>query len=430
MLTWRIDPTRRILLANSRWDHWGDFRPGALRRNGNQPVHRAPPLLLCSVLLLASCVLGGCVEEEPPEPLDPANFTDVSCLTEAETRCSGATFQSCRSGYWYNEEHCTSGLVCSYSLGCTPCDPLVGPVCVGDEIYSCTPEGEFGSLLEVCEPDQCYFNHCEEEDCPDGSDLIYVVDSSYRLLSFDPSDDLHVFNLRGNLNCPAGQTLPGWGGLGSATPFSMSVDRSGQAWVLYTSGQIFWTDANNPEFCTLSPWQSGTEGFELFGMGFVTDAPGAGTEKLYIAGGTVTQMATHATGRLGVMDPIDMSFSVAGSLTPSEFSPELTGTGDAELFAYFPGMASSGIAMLDRSNGSNAASWQIPPLPGALRAWAFAHWGGRYYIFVTYLDPFGGEVSQVHRFDPELGEAEIILEDIPYVIVGAGVSTCAPTVFD
>lgn len=385
---------------------------------------RLLPLVLLSLLW-------GCPEAEGPAPLDPTHFTDVECFGEGEVRCSGAMHQTCRSGLWYDEDYCADGLVCSYQLGCTACDPFVGAICQGDNVYSCTTDGQLGSVIDACGPGQCDRNHCVSDDCPPGTDLIYVVDSSYRLLSFDPGDDLHVFSLRGNLNCAAGAVLPGWGGMSAgATPFSMSVDRTGRAWVLYSSGEIFWTNVRNPESCTLSPWQAGTEGFELFGMGFASVAPDSGAEELFVAGGTATQLATHATGRLGVIEPEGMDFSVKGSLSPSEYGPELTGTGEGELFGYFPGLASTKVALLDKTTGANALEWLLPALPGQLRAWAFAHWGGRFYIFISFIDPIEGQLSQVHRFDPATGESEVVLDDIPYVIVGAGVSTCAPTVVD
>lgn len=384
--------------------------------------------------LLALVLLAACGDSPSGAPaLDPERRTEVACAGEGEQRCFGDMFQVCRSGYWYEEEYCGAGQVCSYQLGCAACDPFIGEICVGDDVYSCTSEGEYGNLLETCNPGQCQFNHCIEEDCPPGSDLIYVVDSSYRLLAFNPEDDLHTFDLRGSLGCSADAALPGWGGglgQGVATPFSMSVDRRGQAWVLYTSGQIFWADARNPEFCTLSPWQPGTEGFELFGMGFVSVSAETIDEELFLAGGTVEVLAQHLTGRLGRITPEGMAFDVVGGLTPSEYGPELTGTGGGELFAYFPGLSSTRVAMIDKQTGTNAQEWFLPALPGALRAWAFAHWGGRYYIFVTFTDELGLQTTEVHRFDPTTGEVDVVVEDVPYVIVGAGVSTCAPTLVD
>ncbi len=56
-------------------------------------------------------------------------------------------------------------------------------------------------------------------------------------------------------------------------------------------------------------------------------------------------------------------------------------------------------------------------------AWAFAFWGGRYYVFIEEtLAPS----TDVWRLDPSDGSFERVLEDTGYRIVGAGVSTCAP----
>ena len=46
---------------------------------------------------------------------------------------------------------------------------------------------------------------------------------------------------------------PDWNGGGQATPFSMSVDREGQAWVLYTSGEIFKVSIEDAS-CADSGW--------------------------------------------------------------------------------------------------------------------------------------------------------------------------------
>ena len=71
----------------------------------------------------------------------------------------------------------------------------------------------------------------------------------------------------------------------------------------------------------------------------------------------------------------------------------------------------------------------MPPLMGSVRSWAFAHWGGRFYLFVTVLDSMTGRNnSQVFLFTPDDGRVQLILDNLPYNIVGAGVSTCAPIV--
>jgi hypothetical protein len=55
--------------------------------------------------------------------------------------------------------------------------------------------------------------------------------------------------------------------------------------------------------------------------------------------------------------------------------------------------------------------------------WAFAHWGGRYYQFVTTSDGKG----YIYRFDPQTKTNDLVQMNMKYPIVGAGVSTCAPT---
>ena len=52
-----------------------------------------------------------------------------------------------------------------------------------------------------------------------------------------------------------------------------------------------------------------------------------------------------------------------------------------------PGIGESFVAMMDKGTGMPAQKYPLSPLPGTVRAWAFAHWGGRYYIFVTVFDP-------------------------------------------
>jgi len=385
-------------------------------------MRRLLPLLLLFGL--------GCPVEEPTDPLDDPRYTDQECRPNGETRCFGVdAFQVCQNGYWFNEEICPGSSVCSTGLGCVSCEPLSPTTCSGDDIRICEDDGSLGAVVDTCPPGQCEAGYCIEEECPEGTDLIYVVDSGYRLLSFDPREGAYTFNLLGALNCPGGPPWPSWGGgFGSSTPFSMSVDRRGTAWILYTSGEIFWVPTNNVDQCSLSPWQPGTDSFELFGMGFVSSTLDASVETLYIAGGTAFELQQHATGRLGAIDPEGAALTPIGSLTPSEFGPELTGTGGGELFAYFPGTGATTVARLDQSTGQNQTSWPLPGLGGPLRAWAFAHWGGMYYIFVSFDDAAGQLQSQVHRFDPATGESEVIVPSAGYRIVGAGVSTCAPLI--
>src|SRR4051812_34321253 len=63
--------------------------------------------------------------------------------------------------------------------------------------------------------------------CSDAAKLVYVVSDSNELFSFAP--DKVAFTKIGQLNCPSG----------GATPNSMAVDRSGNAWVNFSDGGLF-----------------------------------------------------------------------------------------------------------------------------------------------------------------------------------------------
>jgi hypothetical protein len=342
-----------------------------------------------------------------------------SC-SAGETRCLGSSYQECRNGTFVEVETCTAPQVCLVAIGCADCDPAWGDTCYQGNVHACNPDGSVGDLVETCWTEPCVDGACEQAGCPPETQLIYVVDDAYRLLSFNPFNDLNEFTLIGSLNCPAGPSWPEWGGGGTATPFSMSVDREGRAWVLYTSGEIFWVSTTDAS-CELSPYPKGQDDYKLFGMGFVSDAPGSSDEKLYIAGGNVD---AQVMGNMAYIDPVTLQVTTIGPCPQAEYGPELTGTGKAEWFGYFPGSSSTFIAKLNKQTGQVDHQWPLPGLGTNVRAWAFAHWGGRFYVFVTTYS--GSYNSQVLRLDPDTGQTDTLLSNLPYIIVGAGVSTCAP----
>lgn len=343
------------------------------------------------------------------------------CIGNA-TRCVGQSYQVCVGDQFEVQEQCSG--VCDPALGCQSCQPNAPRVCSGTNVHSCDGSGNLGPLIEECIGGGCSNGTCTSQCGADGADLIYVVDDAYRLLSFDPRK-LGMgdpFTLVGTLSCPASPSWPEWGSA-TATPFSMSVDRNGVAWVLYSSGEIFHVDTKTAA-CTATSFAKGQAGFKLFGMGFVADSPGANEETLFIAGGPVD---AAGAGNLGRVDPGTLAVTSIGPLASAEYSPELTGTGDAKLYGYYPGSVSTFIAELDKGTGSRGTSWNMSPLGSTVRAWAFAHWGGRFYVFVTTSDLFLGDESNVYILDPANGGmTSTALSDIPYIIVGAGVSTCAP----
>jgi hypothetical protein len=350
------------------------------------------------------------------------------CTGDA-TRCLGNVYQTCVDGMFETAENCTGA--CSPDLGCVECNPDAGNACDGANVVTCNADGTLGEVVETCgNGETCSGGECSRDCTADGVDLIYVVDDANGLRSFDPrklgvSDP---FTLIGTLDCPAG--APIGGGIGEATPFSMSVDRTGTAWVHYSSGEIFHVDINNAQ-CTATSFvaQQMSGEWGLFGMGFVTDDAGGDTEQLYIGGGDPEAMPG---GLFGVVDGTTLAINTLGNLpNDGEYSPEFTGLGSGELFGFYPGINEAFVQGINKTNG--AALGDKFDIPGGLggdelttvRAWAFAQWGGTFYIFVT-TQGLAGTNSTVRTIDRATGNTATPLENLAFNIVGAGVSTCAP----
>ncbi len=282
------------------------------------------------------------------------------------------------------------------------CDPAQPSVCDGDKVVACVG-GTPGKTLEECKGG-CRAGACTNTCAVKGVELVYVVDSGNNLLSFDPQrlpDD--PFRMIGTLKCEsAGQ------------PFSMAVANDGIAWVLYNTGRIYrvsildahCTKAGDPE-----------DGPDTFGMGFAADGPTS--EKLYLAGNDSSQ-------RLAVLDTSSRSpqwAPIAPIAAGQKRNPELTGTADGSLFGYFPDEVSGGfVQQIDAKSGKSiGAQMRLAAAPGEITAYAFAHWGGVFYVFTTV-----DHTTMVHAIHRKTGTYELVLPRIPYEVVGAGVSTCAP----
>jgi hypothetical protein len=293
-----------------------------------------------------------------------------------------------------------------------PCDPKTPKVCVGKDVVACEPNGRLGRALRACR-DGCERGKCKGSCTDEATKLIYLVDSSNNFLSFDPrllpGDPFHVI---GRLTCERG------------SPFSMSVDRSGTAWVLYEDGELFKVDIADAH-CDRSGYIAGASGSSTFGMGFATDAPGADTEKLYIASDDATN-ALHAIDTTKDLTPKRMG-TIQAANSPN---PELTGGSDAKLYGFYP--QSAGIAFvqqIERTSGKEVGPrWSLGTAPlGDVNAYAFAQWAGVFYIFVTTFDGDTFEQnSSVRSLDPQTGRFETVMQHTPFRVTGAGVSTCAP----
>ncbi len=276
--------------------------------------------------------------------------------------------------------------------------------CVRDDVMQCKADGSLGEKIESC-AGQCRNGACVDTCALHDAELIYVVDHDSNLYSFDPRKlPADPFHLVAKLACNEPRSLN-----------SMAVDRSGVAWLNYHSGAVHRVSIIDGHCSTPGVIPRGAP--KSFGMGFVTDGPEAITEKLFVAGGTNKKS-------LAILDTV-RSPATWTSVAPFEepgAHPELTGTGDGRLFAYFPSPNFGFIEELDRTTAKPVGKrWVLEDAASHVSAYAFAHWGGVFYVFATADD-----VSSVHAVHMKSGKQERVLNNLPMVIVGAGVSTCAP----
>ncbi|MDQ3369054.1 MAG: hypothetical protein M3680_26825 [Myxococcota bacterium] len=249
-------------------------------------------------------------------------------------------------------------------------------------------------------------NGSGSDGCSDAAKSVYVVDQNNTFSRFDPPTK--VFTDLGPLACPAA---------GGATPFSMGVDRNAVAWVLYSSGELFRVDTATLA-CTKSAWQT-QSGLAQFGMGFSTDAAGGNVDTLFIAGGAGP---TQPTSQLAKLSTTSFQPTPVGTVTGW---PELTGTGNAELWGFFPDASAPRIAKLDKANGTALTTFPQAQLAGQPTAWAFAFHGGKFWVFLMK----GIETkTTIYKIDAATGMQESFTPAAGRTIVGAGVSTCAPVI--
>ena len=250
-------------------------------------------------------------------------------------------------------------------------------------------------------PVQAYINTA----CVAGSQWIYTVDTTGTFSIFDPQS--LTFSDIGPLIC--------FDPMADARPFSMAVDQSTVAWVEYTSGNIYRVDTTTLA-CTPTSYQVDPN-LKDFGMGFVFD-PSTGLDTLYVAGTTDAAFTMgHNPSTLGTIAFPSLSLTPVGPIAFG--APELTGTGDGQLWGFAPSDESVNsvaiLAQIDPTNGSVINSYPYDSL--GTGGYAMKFWGGSLWIFI------GNTIYQVDRTN---GSIQTALTNSPHEVVGAGVSTCAP----
>jgi hypothetical protein len=246
--------------------------------------------------------------------------------------------------------------------------------------------------------------------CSDAAKLVYVIDSDTTLSKFDPMTK--TFTDLGKLSCPGVSILD--------QPFSMGVDRDAVAWVLYApSAKLFRVDTTTLA-CTQSTFNGGAN-WPQFGMGFSSNTAGSTDDTLFIAGGPGDPMSS-STSALATMSTGSFAPMNVGTVTGW---PELTGNGNAELWGWFPDDTAPRIEQINKTTGAPVKTYNLPMLAGTPMAWAFAFWGGDYWIF---LEKSGQSSTTVYQVKGDTGVITTMTQTGTREIVGAGVSTCAPVV--
>ncbi|MEO8553572.1 MAG: hypothetical protein ABI678_26545 [Kofleriaceae bacterium] len=250
--------------------------------------------------------------------------------------------------------------------------------------------------------------------CSDASKLIYVVDINNQLSQYDPTSK--AFHDLGALACESA---------GTGTPFSMGVDRNANAYVLYIDGKLFKVDTQSASLpCTATAWHS-TSQLLVFGMGFSTTVAGGDVDELYVAGGPTATPASSVT-----LAQLDVGSFTAATKGTVQGSPELTGNANGELWGFFPDATNPRIAQLNKANATPISPASLPSsMRGDPLDWAFAFYGGNYYVFLLKADGIGFPEPNTTVY--EVSPTGALMSSTPAPgrsIVGAGVSTCAPVV--
>jgi hypothetical protein len=244
--------------------------------------------------------------------------------------------------------------------------------------------------------------------CSEAAKLVYVVSAENELYSFKPSE--LKFTRIGTLQCQS-----------AGTPNSMAVARDGTAWVNYSDGRLFKVSTANAS-CSSTTFQPRQSGFgSRFGMGFSSNSAGSKDETLYIAD-------VESAQGLGRIDLGSLTVAPVGRFGGNlAVGGELTGSGEGRLWGFFTTTPNATFAEIGKGNAQTSDSRTLQGVQTGTH-WAFSFWGGDFWFYTanTSLNP--SATSSVTRMNTQMNnQLSTVLQNIGFRIVGAGVSTCAPT---
>jgi hypothetical protein len=257
-------------------------------------------------------------------------------------------------------------------------------------------------------------------DCPDLEvpldDGIFVLSGDAELWKYFPMGN--NFEMLGALNCP-----------GLFSTFSMAVDRQGFAWVQFVGGELRKVAVSDLTQCEDPGYQINQQGVNQFGMAFVSNSQIDACDRIY--GNTWNGIAPFSESpNAGDFITIDPDTLLVTKLGKTNFNgAEATGTGDGRAYV-FGGTNPAKLVELDKTD---ATALEVFPLNGLEinnGAFAFAFFAGDFYFFTdSNNDNTNSEVTHLDYDDSDMNgvqDLKKIVNAAPLLIVGAGVSTCAP----
>jgi hypothetical protein len=155
-------------------------------------------------------------------------------------------------------------------------------------------------------------------------------------------------------------------------------------------------------------------------MGFSSDKAGSKSETLFVS--------DNASKGLAKIDLSTMKLTALGAYTGAAAgaNAELTGTGDARLFGFFA-TSPAAFAEITKGTGATPKVTTLPTVNASDGGYAFSFWGGDFWFYTAFPpDPDTDTTTSVTHYVTATGKATVVLPTIGFVIVGAGVSTCAP----
>jgi hypothetical protein len=249
------------------------------------------------------------------------------------------------------------------------------------------------------------------EACSEPMQSIYAVTNYGFMVEFNPVTK--DFRTLGRLWCP---------GADSSFAISMAVGQDGVARVLFGDSSV-----QNVDLRTGTCLPSGVVGahpFSTFGMAYAADPSSPTGESLFVRHvKPFDDGLGHEERKLGRVDFDAKTIHPIGDGEGAD--SDLSGTGDGRLYGFIKSPTVGGAASIAEYDTHTGEALNLSTLEGVTigEAWAVAMWGGALWLFAN--EP--GTTTRVYRHEPATGLTTLEVADAGMHIVGAGVSTCAPT---